>query len=213
MFRLALLLGVACVAAVVLPVWLIHRASGQRIYDGLANVPVNDVGLVLGTSRSTRLGHGVNPHFSHRMEAAAALFHAGKVRHLLLSGDNGSRGYDEPADMKRALLALGVPAGAMTLDDAGFRTLDSVVRAKEIFGQKQLTIVTDGFHSFRAVFLARHFGIDAVGFPSREVEMRSSAKSRLRELLADAKACLDVYVLHTRPKFLGDPIAVRVADR
>ena len=194
-----------------LPAGLIHLASGRRIFDDLTQVPVNDVGLVLGTSKGTRGSHEANPHFTHRMEAAAALFHAGRVRHLILSGDNGSRGYDEPADMKKALLALGVPAGVLTLDDAGFRTLDSVVRAKKVFGQQRLTIITDRFHSFRAVFLARHYGIDAVAFPSREVEMRSSAKSRVRELLADVKACLDLYVLHTRPKFLGDPIVVRVA--
>ena len=213
LLRAALYLGAAGVAAVVLPVWLIHRAAGQRIFGDLASVPANDVGLVLGTSKSTLPGGFVNPHFAHRMEAAAALLHAGKVRHLLVSGNNDGQGYDEPADMKKALLALGVPMEAMTLDNAGFRTLDSVVRAKEVFGQRRLTIITDRFHCFRAVFLARHYGIDAVGYPSREVELRYSAKSRLREVLADAKACLDLYVLHTRPRFLGGPIPVRVADR
>ena len=102
------------------------------------------------------------------MTAAALLYRSGRVRHLLLSGDNGTRGYDEPADMQAALLALGVPADAMTLDDAGFRTLDSVVRAGgEVFGQRRLTIITDRFHAYRAVFLTRQAGIDAVAFPVR----------------------------------------------
>ena len=213
LFLALFLLAAGIVGGVILPVWLVHGSAGKRIFDDVAGVPANDVALVLGTSKASAHGNFENPHFTRRMQASAALYRAGRVRHLLLSGDNGSRGYDEPADMKNALLALGVPASAMTLDDAGFRTLDSIVRAKEVFGQRRLTIITDRFHSFRALFLARHYGIDAVAFPSREVELRYSVKSRLRELLADVKACLDLYVLHTQPKFLGEPIPVRVAGR
>ena len=216
--RSRLLLGIALVpVALGLLVlagafWIIHRAADQRIYDDVASVPPHDVGLVLGTSKYTRK-HVHNPHFDHRMTAAALLYRSGRVRGLLLSGDNGSRGYDEPADMKAALLALGVPAEAMTLDDAGFRTLDSVVRARRVFGQRRLTVITDRFHAYRAVFLARNAGIDAVAFPSAEVDLRASARSRVRESLADVKACLDVWVLRTQPKFLGEPIPVRVAAR
>lgn len=190
----------------------VRRAAVDRIYDGVESVPANEVGLVLGTSKFTR-GDVRNPHFDHRMEAAARLYHAGRVRHLLLSGDNGTRRYDEPADMRAALLALGVPDAAMTADDAGFRTLDSVVRARKVFGQTRLTIITDRFHAARALFLALHEGVDAVAFPSAEVDLRSSAKSRARECLADVKACLDLWVLHTQPRFLGEPIPVRVAGR
>ena len=193
-------------------VWFIHRAASGRVYDDPAGLPVNDVGLVLGTSPRVA-GGGHNPHFDNRMAAAASLYVAGRVHHLLLSGDNGTRGYDEPADMKTALLGLGVPADAMTLDDAGFRTLDSVVRARAVFGLTRLTVITDRFHAYRAVFLARHKGIDAIAFPSREVDLRASYKSQLRECGADLKACLDVWVFHTRPRFLGDPIPVRVAGR
>ena len=169
--------------------------------------------LILGTSKFSGPQRAANPHFDHRVAAAAELYRAGKVKALLLSGDNGTRGYDEPADMRAALLALGVPAAAMTLDDAGFRTLDSVVRARQVFGQRSLTIVTDRFHSYRAIFLARHQGVDAVAFPSQEVDLRWSLKSRVREYLADVRACLDLYVLRTRPRFLGAPIPVRVAGR
>ncbi len=99
------------------------------------------------------------------------------------------------------------------LNDAGFRTLDSVVRAKEVFGQRKLTVITDRFHAYRAVFLAEHNGIDAVAFPSAEVEVGWSLKARTREWFADVKACLDLYVLHTKPRFLGPPIEVKVAAR
>lgn len=193
-------------------VTVVHHSAGNRLYADLASIPANDIGLVLGTSRYLR-GGLPNAHFDHRMAAAAELFKAGKVRHLLLSGDNGTRGYDEPADMRSALLALGVPADALSLDDAGFRTLDSVARAKEVFGQRRVTIITDRFHAYRAVFLARHKGLDAIAYPCGEVELRYSARSRMRECLADVKACLDLWVFHTQPRFLGEPVSLRVAVR
>ena len=214
---MAVALTLAAVAALLAAlvagaVWTVQRAAGGRVYDTVAALPANDVGLVLGTSPRTARGER-NLHFDYRIEAAAKLYHAGKVRHLLLSGDNGTRGYDEPADMKAALLGLGVPADALTLDDAGFRTLDSVVRARAVFGQSRLTVITDRFHAYRAVFLARHKGIDAVAFASKDVDVRASLKSRVRECGADLKACLDLWVLHTRPHFLGAPIPVRIAGR
>ena len=180
----------------------IQRAAGRYVIGQLARLPRNRVGLVLGTSSRGR-GRARNPHFEHRIAAAAALFHAGRVEHLLLSG-NGGAGSAEPAEMQRALDAQGVPPASTTRDEAGFRTLDSVVRAKEVFGVRRMTIVTDRFHCYRAVFLARHFGLDAVAYPSAEV--KPATKSRLREWLADVRACLDVYVLRTRPKLVGRPI-------
>jgi len=105
--------------------------------------------------------------------------------------------------MKQAVMALGVPESAITLDYAGFRTLDSVVRAREVFGQQKLTIITDEFHAYRAVFLARQYGIDAVAYCSAEVPMSRSAEARIREYGARVKAVLDLFVLHTRPRFLG----------
>jgi SanA protein len=118
-----------------LNLWVL-RSSGSRVFTDERDLPSNDVGLVLGVSRWG------NPHFATRTEAAALLYHQGKVKHLLLSGDNHVAGYDEPSDMKQAVLALGVPESAITLDYAGFRTLDSVVRAKQVFGQSKLTIIT-----------------------------------------------------------------------
>jgi SanA protein len=134
----------------------------------------------------------------------------GKVKHLLVSGDNHAVGYDEPSDMKQAVLALGVPESAVTLDYAGFRTLDSIVRAKEVFGQTKLTIVTDRFHAYRAVFIARHCGIEAVAYCSAEVPVKWSAEARLRECGARVKAVLDLFVLNTHPRFLGPKEEIRV---
>src|SRR5690606_4670880 len=109
------------------------------------------------------------------------LYHRGAVRHLLVSGDNRSPYYNEPRTMQRALRARGVPAEAMTLDYAGLRTLDSVVRAKAIFGQQQVIIITQEFHNKRAVFLANRLGLDAVGFNAAPVRLPRGLKTRIRE--------------------------------
>lgn len=197
--RAAAILGLIAVA--VANLWIEIRSAG-RTYSNLADVPVGNVGLVLGTSRYLNGGYE-NPFFAGRIAAAAELYRAKKVRHLILSGDNHKAGYDEPSDMRDALLEKGVPEDALTLDYAGFRTLDSMARAREVFGLSQLTIVTDNFHAARAVLLARHFGIDARAYLSRPVRLRWSAKTRLREVIARVKAVLDLYVLRTKPHFLG----------
>jgi SanA protein len=188
--------------------WIVLRAQG-RVFSDVVDVPTNDVALVLGTSARLK-GGGNNPFFAGRMAAAAELYRAGKVRHLLLSGDNREARYDEPSSMRDALAKLGVPGDAVTLDYAGFRTLDSFARAKKVFGVDRLTIVTDDFHSPRAVLLARHFGIDAYAYHSTPVPMRWSTKTRVREIAARFRALLDLYVLRTKPHFLGPRIHLPV---
>jgi SanA protein len=190
--------------------WIALESWG-RLHDDLETMPPCEVALVLGTS--DRLpGGGPNLFFRHRMEAAAALYHAGAVRHLLVSGDNRSPYYNEPRAMQRALVELGVPAEAITLDYAGLRTLDSVVRAREIFGQEKVVIVTQRFHNRRAVFLANRLGLDAIGFNAEPVRFPNGVRPRMRELLARCKAVLDVTVLNTQPRHLGDfePIVLDV---
>jgi SanA protein len=191
--------------------WVV-RSVDDRVFADINALPANDVGLVLGTGKYLASGNP-NLHFQNRMDAAATLYHAGRVKHLLLSGDNHRVGYDEPTDMKESLLARGVPAEAMTLDYAGFRTLDSVVRAREVFGRAKLTIITDDFHTHRAVFLAQHKGIEAVAFSAAKVEMSQSVRSRVREVAARVKAVADLYVLRTKPKFLGDKIEIQIGNR
>lgn len=210
--RKVLLATVASVLLVLaLNQWVV-RSVDARVFADINALPTNEVGLVLGTGKYLASGNP-NLHFQNRMDAAAALYHTGKVKHLLLSGDNHRVGYDEPTDMKESLLARGVPAEAMTLDYAGFRTLDSVVRAREVFGRAKLTIITDDFHTHRAVFLAQHKGIEAVAFSAAKVEMSRSVRSRVREVAARVKAVADLYVWHTKPKFLGDKIEILIGNR
>lgn len=154
-----------------------------------------------------------NPFFEGRMDAAAELYQRGKVLHLLVSGDNRRKDYDEPTAMRAALVERGVPASAITLDYAGFRTLDSVARAKHVFGLQKTTIVTDAFHQPRALFLARAYGLDATGYCSADVPFRWAKKTLLREVGSRVKACLDIYVLRTKPRFFGPREEIQVASR
>jgi len=199
--------GAGCIAAA--NYWILH-STRAFIITKPARLPKNDVALVLGTSRYNADGSNGNPFFQGRMNTAARLYHEGKVRHLLVSGDNGHKGYDEPTWMRDALVARGVPRSAITLDCAGFRTLDSMARAKAVFGLHRFTIVTDDFHEARSVFLARSIGLDVVGFPSEHVPFLWSKKTRMRELLSRTVACLDVYVLHTRPRYSGPPVRIQM---
>jgi SanA protein len=185
----------------------IARAAAGRCFDAVEAIPVDPVAVVLGTS--ARMADGrANLFFLPRMEAAAALFKAGKVKALIVSGDNGTQGYDEPTDMKLALIQMGVPTERIVCDYAGFRTLDSVARAKEVFGQQRVIFVSQRFHNARAIYLARAFGIEAFGLDAKDVPVSLSVKTFLREKLACVKAVLDVNVLGTQPKFLGEKVSV-----
>ncbi len=190
--------------------WILHRTR-TRIFTSLETVPANDVAIVLGTSPKIR-GRWVNPFFVGRMDTAAALYRAGKVKHFLASGDNSRKTYDEPTAMRDALVERGVPAAAVTLDYAGFRTFDTMARAKAVFGLHRCTVVTDDFHMARSLYLAEAHGLDAVGSPSVPVLWRFSARTRLREIASRTVAWLDVTLLRTRPKFYGPPVEIKVAD-
>lgn len=143
------------------------------------------------------------------MEAAVRLYQSGKVAALIVSGDNGSKEYDEATAMKDALVRAGIPEKSIYLDYAGFRTLDSVVRAKEVFGQEAFVVVSQRFHNERAIFLARQSGIKAIGYNAADLRGRRGLMTHLREYLARVQAVLDVKVLGTQPKFLGKAVVVR----
>jgi SanA protein len=179
-----------------------RAAAAGRIFRHTAALPTNDVALVLGTARLTAGGRP-NLHFTQRVRAAAQLYHSGKVRHLLVSGDNHIASYDEPTDLRDALVALGVPDAAITRDYAGFRTLDSVVRANTVFGLRRFTIVTEEFHCPRAVWIARQRGLDAVAFAAPDLGPRWSLRVKAREVAARAWCAVDLYLLGRQPRFPG----------
>lgn len=193
----------------VLAIWVARQrilGMGDRVY-AMEVVPKHPVGLVLGCGPTLRDG-GENWYFRNRMDCAAAVFRAGRVDHLLVSGDNSRVDYDEPTAMKEALVERGVPAERIVLDYAGFSTLDSVVRAREVFGQETLLIISQRDHVLRAVYLAEAHGIEAVGVAASEVGFRTGWKTDLREGLARVRAVLDVKLLNRRPHFLGPRIEI-----
>jgi SanA protein len=182
------------------------RRSSRHCHTTVETVPFTPVALVLGCS--PKIGGSPNLFFKFRIDAAVALHRAGRVKAFIVSGDNGTKDYDEPTVMKEALVARGVPESAIYCDYAGFRTLDSVVRAQSIFGQSRFIIVSQHFHNERAIFLARRRGLDAVGFDAADVSRSMAPMTYLREYLARVQAVLDVTLLQTRPKFDGPPVMI-----
>ncbi len=186
---------------------LLNHAARGRLFSDPARIPYRRVALVLGCSE--KLGDGnENPFFANRIRAAASLYQAHKVDYFLVSGDHHIASYDEPTAMKNHLIEAGVPAGHIVCDYAGFHTLDSIIRAKKVFGQRRITVVSQRFHNERAIFLARHQGIDAIGFDAQDVSGYQSFLTHCRDQASKMFTLLDVYVLRSRPKFLGPRISI-----
>ncbi|MCK0124472.1 YdcF family protein [Gelidibacter sp. F2691] len=202
---LLLLLTLLIIGVVATNYWIVYKAQDQ-IYNDTTAIPKNKVGLLLGTSKYVSTGN-INHYYAYRIDAAVALFEAGKIDYILVSGDNGSSNYDEPSTFKDDLVARGIPENRIFLDFAGFRTLDSVVRAKVVFGLSTFTIISQQFHNERAIYLAKHFNINAIAFNAKDVSNRYGFKTQFREYLARTKAAADV-VFNVQPKYLGESIRI-----
>ena len=187
---------------------VIVKSTTTCIYTDVNAIPQNDIGLVLGTSKYAT--GGINLYFKYRIEAAAELYFSGMIKHIIVSGDNHVQGYNEPEQMKQSLVKLGVPAERITCDYAGLRTLDSVVRLKKIFMVNKATIISQRFHLQRALFIAKHYHIDAIGYCSKDVNANYGRNTNIRELFARSKAVLDLYLLHTKPRHLGAEIKIAI---
>lgn len=189
-------------------IWVVQSTKNQ-IFNSI-NAPINDVALVLGTSKRTSEGNP-NRFFEERMSTAAILHSNELVRHILVSGDNRTKYYNEPRDMLQALGDLSIPEKDISLDFAGLRTLDSVVRCKEVFGQNKVTIVTQEFHCYRSLFIANYFDMEAVAVSADDGGPIGNMLA-LREVLARTMAVLDLYVIQRKPKFLGEEITLPIED-
>ncbi|GFD81897.1 protein SanA [Tenacibaculum sp. KUL118] len=185
---------------------IVNNAEG-KLFNSTENISKNKVGLLLGTVKYLSDGR-INLYYQFRLNAAVELYKAEKIDFILVSGDNGSEGYDEPTDFKNDLIESGIPESKIYLDYAGFRTLDSMVRVKEIFGQTSVIIISQQFHNERALYLANHFDIEAIGYNARGVSGKKAMKVQLREYLARVKVFVDI-LLNVNPKFLGEPVEIK----
>jgi len=187
--------------------WLIISESKQYLYNDIGKIPNNKVGLVLGTSKYFLTGEK-NPYFKNRIIAATKMYESGKIKYIVLSGDNSEKYYNEPVTMKKELVKYGIPKNVIYLDYAGFRTWDSVLRCNIIFGQEEFTIISQKFHNARAVFIARKNGIKAIGFNADDISISRSLRTRVREIFARIKVFIDLSI-GKDPKYLGDEIIIK----
>jgi SanA protein len=205
-FKFFLLLLVAGIIFIAWANYSIKKDSAAFVSYAIADVPQTKTALLLGTGKN--LSNGMpNAYFYNRIQATADLYKSGKIQYIIVSGDNGTKDYNEPEDMQMELIKNGVPQDRIILDHAGFRTLDSVVRAKEIFGQTNLIIISQKFHNERAVFLAQQNGIKVFGYNAADVNKYAGFKTNIREYFAKAKAYWDL-ILGVQPKFGGEKILI-----
>lgn len=184
----------------------ITRAATGKLYTGIEQLPYNKTGLLLGTSRYLVSGEP-NPYYTYRIDAAVQLLRAGKITYIIISGDNSTIYYNEPAFMRADLLKAGVDSACIYADYAGFRTFDSIIRLKAIFGQDSVTVISQPFQNERAIYIASREGIAAIGYNAKDVDASGGFKVQVREKLARVKVFID-YLLGTEPKFLGEKVPI-----
>lgn len=202
LFEILIIVGI-CILIIYL---LVSLYSKKYIYSSIEEIPYNDVALVLGTSKYLYDGR-VNMYFKFRMDAAYELYKNGKIKFILVSGDNRHRFYNEPRQMRLDLIRLGVDKRHIFLDFAGFRTRDSIIRANKVFNLTNFTIVSQPFHNERAIFIARQKNINAVAYNARNVRKLYRLRQFPRELGARVLMILDI-IFNKPPKFYGDDIII-----
>ncbi len=200
------LLILGTIGSIVLANYLIVWKAKSSTFANIKTIPYKKVGLLLGTRKILPNGYK-NLYFKYRIDATVKLYRAKKIKYIIVSGDNSRKNYNEPEDMKNALVAKGIPASRIFMDFAGFRTLDSVVRAKEVFGQNSFTVISQKFHNERAIYLAYLEGMEVVAFNAKDVTIKYGIKTQVREKLARVKVFIDFFT-GKEPKFLGKKISI-----
>lgn len=200
---LFLLPAIFFLAVIGVQIGIKHAAQGRGFWH-VHEIQGTHVGLVFGCD--DRFHDRENLYFKYRMETTAKLWHAGKLRCIIVSGDNRALDYNEPQKMHNALVKLGVPSDRIAFDFAGLRTLDSVVRCKKVFNTNQVLMISQQFQNERALFIARAHGMNAIAFHAPDVGGRGGKRTKIREWGARVKMWLDLYILDTQPKHLGPTV-------
>ncbi len=201
--RFLWLAPLVCFAFVVLVFLIIHFQSRSYIESAVENLPQADTAIVLGAGINSK--GELSTIFKDRIEGGITLYQTGKVKTILVSGDDGQLEYNEVNPAREYLLVRGIPSEDIFLDHAGFDTYSSMYRARDIFLITSAIVVTQSFHLPRAVFLARNLDIEAHGFPADQHTYR--LKNNLRELLANVKGMMNV-IFNRTPKYLGEEIPI-----
>lgn len=184
----------------------VNASAVGRVYDSAIETPHKKVALLLGSNKYVPDGRE-NLFYTYRIDATVALYEAGKVEFVLVSGDNRTAAYSEPDLMRVDLVHAGIPEHRIFLDYAGFRTWDSVIRAHEVFLENDFIIVSQAFHNKRALFIAQANDIEAIAFNAKDVSIARSPRIWIRERLARIKLMVDIF-FHKQPTFLGDTITI-----
>jgi SanA protein len=205
--RICLLLLILALASIYISDRIIAKSADGKLYANVDKIPYNRVGLLLGTSKFIGTGKRENPFYNFRIAAAVQLIRAGKIKYLVISGDNSKTDYNEPGSMRMDLINAGIDSSIIYLDYAGFRTFDSIKRLKEIFSQDAVTIISQQFHNERAIYLSSRMGIAAIGFNAKDVSSSIGFKTNIREKFARVKVFLDFW-FGTKPKYLGEKVNI-----
>ena len=185
---------------------MIVSAAKNKTFDDATRIPFNKVGILLGTSKMLPGGHH-NLYYANWIKATVELLQNRKIKYLVISGDNSLKSYNEPEDMRADLMKEGFDSSLIYLDYAGFRTYDSMIRLKEIFGQGQATVISQKFHNERAIYTGKRLGMSVIGFNADDVSYATGFKTQVRERLARVKVFLD-FLFAKKPKFLGEKIII-----
>ncbi len=194
------------VSIVISDITVTSAASG-RTFNNLSSLPPAKVGLLLGTSKYVP-NENINQYFKNRIDATVELFKSGKIQYIIVSGDNSRSTYDEPNDMKAELVKNGIDSNKVYLDYAGFRTFDSVIRLREIFGQYEAITISQKFHNERAIYIANKLNMHLYGYNAKDVSRYYGFKTMVREKFARVKVVLD-FIFGVKPKFLGERIEIK----
>lgn len=202
-----LLLSVSLALVVGTVHYVVNVATSSQLYNDINQIPKNRVGLLLGTAKyNDKSKNIINVYYQHRIDAAVALYMAGKIDFVIVSGDNSTLYYNEPLLMKQDLIARGVPAKCIYMDNAGFRTLDSILRCRDVFRQRSFTIISQRFHNQRAVYIANHKNVQTVAYNAEDGD--SFWDVAIREKMARVKMMLDL-LLNKQAKLYGDDIEIK----
>ena len=187
--------------------YIVNSSTKNQLYYDVATIPKNKVGLLLGTAKYNDKGRNIiNLYYQNRIDAAVALYMAGKIDYIIVSGDSNTVYYNEPVLMKNDLIARGVPANRIFMDNAGFRTLDSILRCRDIFGEDHFTIISQAFHNQRALYIANHKNITAIAFCAKDGD--NVWFSYIRDKFARVKMIYDL-VQNTQARYYGERVEIK----